>query len=249
MPGITFDGTAPTMEGTWFNPKTGDVIKIRDTFFENNNYVARTTDGRMLNYNQLQGYIRDDTKSTQKQQPAKPTPVQNTAKPMIGNLPIDPDSMLTEEDRKILEGISTADDKLKENAEACQEVQNGMAKMLNGASAYLDQRGQELTLADQIIDRAMKNKEMPVLQVSVNWNAPINELKTLEEMMGITHNDIVRWIMRSLEGRDLTVDLKDSIRDYISMLLGDEEPEAEQTDDEPKPVVPKKKVPMKKARK
>ena len=49
---MLFDG--PMIEGTWFNPDTGDRFTVRDSFFEDNNYTVLTTDGRTLNYNQIQ---------------------------------------------------------------------------------------------------------------------------------------------------------------------------------------------------
>lgn len=250
--GITFDGTAPMMEGTWFNPKTGDVIKIRDTFFENNNYVARTTDGRMLNYSQLQNYIRDDSKSLKKEdtKPAQAVTKKPAAKQAAQS--VNPDSMLSQEDLDILEGLSkptsvTDAQKPEQQAEieATHGLQNGMAERMNGISGYLDQRGQELTISDQIINRAMEDEDEPRLVVQVSWNAPVEKLRFLKENMGITDSDIVRWITRTLDSRDLSSDVRDSVTEWVDNLFGKE---PEQSQEKPKgPLkVPKKKVPMKK---
>ncbi len=243
--GITFDGTAPMMEGTWFNPKTGDVIKIRDTFFENNNYIARTTDGRMLNYSQLQNYVRDDSKTpnTNKQEVK---PVQQTASAHVQSAPsVDPDSMLSQEDLDILEGLSTPDS--AQNRSAVQEVQNGIAERLNGIADYIDKRGQELTISDQIINRAMEDEDEPRLMVKVSWYAPIEKLRFLKENMGITDSDIVRWITRTLDSRDLSSDVRDSVTEWVDNLF-EKEPEQSQAEEKPKgPLkVPKKKAPLKK---
>lgn len=246
-PGITFDGTAPMMEGTWFNPKTGDVIKIRDTFFENNNYVARTTDGRMLNYSQLQNYVRDDSKSVS--QNSKPAAKPTVSKPAVSaKAPaVDPDSMLSQEDLDILEGLSTPD--TSQNRSAVQEVQNGIAERLNGMTDYIDKRGQELTISDQIINRAMEEEDEPRLVVQVSWNAPTQKLLFLKQNMGITDSDIVRWITRTLDSRDLHSDVKDSVANWVDSLF-EKEPKPSQTQTEEKPKgplkTPKKKVPSKK---
>lgn len=250
--GITFDGTAPMMEGTWFNPKTGDVIKIRDTFFENNNYVARTTDGRMLNYSQLQNYIRDDSKSLKKEdtKPAQAVTKKPAAKQAAQS--VNPDSMLSQEDLDILEGLSkptsvTDAQKPEQQAEieATHGLQNGMAERMNGISGYLDQRGQELTISDQIINRAMEDEDDPRLVVQVSWNAPTEKLIFLKQNMGITDSDIVRWITRTLDSRDLSSDVRDSVTEWVDNLFGKE---PEQSQEKPKgPLkVPKKKVPSKK---
>lgn len=251
IPGITFDGTAPMMEGTWFNPKTGDVIKIRDTFFENNNYIARTTDGRMLNYNQLQNYIRDDSKEvSQKNKPSansEPAKIDKpVAKPAVPS--VNPDSVLSQEDINILEGLSEPAD--TQNKSAVQEVQNGIARRLNEISTYMDQRGQELNISDQILNRAMADEDEPVLNIQVSWNAPVQKLMFLKENMGITDRDIVRWVTRSLDNRDLSSDINNSINEWVSGLFGNEPNKDESSEDTEKPKgpfkVPKKKVPVKK---
>ena len=252
--GITFDGTAPMMEGTWFNPKTGDVIKIRDTFFENNNYVARTTDGRMLNYSQLQNYIRDDSKSLKKEdtKPAQAVTKKPAAKQAAQS--VNPDSMLSQEDLDILEGLSkptsATDARQTEsmpNTDAVHSLQNGIAERLNGVSDYIDKRGQELSISDQIINRAMEDEDEPRLVVQVSWNAPVEKLRFLKENMGITDSDIVRWITRTLDSRDLSSDVRDSVTEWVDNLF-EKEPEKSQAEEKPKgPLkVPKKKVPSKK---
>lgn len=267
MPGITFDGTAPMMEGTWFNPKTGDVVKIRDTFFENNNYIARTTDGRMLNYNQLQNYIRDDSKSLKKPVQEQKTP----AKPASNSTPmggpstpkVNPDAMLSAEDLAMLDGLEKpAEEPMFDQAkarhispeqhaeiEATHRLQNGMAERMNGISDHLDQRGQEITISDQIINRAMEDEDKPKLVVQVSWNAPAEKLKFLKQNMGIKDSDIVRWITRTLDSRDLSSDVRDSVAEWVDSLF-EKEPKPAQTHTEEKPKgplkVPKKKVPSKK---
>ena len=50
----------PFMSGTWYNPNTGDSFTVRDTFFEDNNLIVMTTDGRRLNYDIVSRYIKSD---------------------------------------------------------------------------------------------------------------------------------------------------------------------------------------------
>ena len=54
--GINFAMEGPMMEGTWYNTITGDSFTVRDTYFENNQLMVATTDGRMLDYNIIQNY-------------------------------------------------------------------------------------------------------------------------------------------------------------------------------------------------
>ena len=54
MQGINFNMEGPIMDGTWYNPNTGDSFTVRDSFFEDNQFMVSTMDGRVLNYNQIQ---------------------------------------------------------------------------------------------------------------------------------------------------------------------------------------------------
>jgi hypothetical protein len=58
MQGISFSIDGPVMTGTWYNPKNGDSFTVRDTYFEDNQYMVITTDGRRMDYNMIQNYIK-----------------------------------------------------------------------------------------------------------------------------------------------------------------------------------------------
>lgn len=259
IPGITFDGTAPTMEGVWFNPKTGDRIKVRDTFFADNNYMVRTTDGRMLSYNQMQNYVRDDSGKADKEflkskQKSAEQPTEQPQKPIIQHNDSD---FLTEEDLKLLDGAKqeptlTQQKDRESNISATHELQNGIAARMNDMTQYMDKVGSEMSLADQMIDRALKGKSRPKITVSVEWeDSPRNELEILRTVMGVESSDIARWMMREFETRDIVSE----IREAVSAWLGDscEEPQesgetsSPATDQKQEPVkAHKKKMPMRK---
>ena len=54
---MNFEG-APMMDGSWYNPTTKDSFTVRDSYFEDNEMYVLTTDGRRLNYNIVQNYIK-----------------------------------------------------------------------------------------------------------------------------------------------------------------------------------------------
>ena len=60
MQGLTFGMEGPNMEGTWYNPHTGDSFTVRNSFFEDNQFIVQTEDGRILKYEQIQEYIKSD---------------------------------------------------------------------------------------------------------------------------------------------------------------------------------------------
>lgn len=58
--GIMFGDQGPLMDGTWYNPSTNDSFTVKDSFFEDGQYMVTTTDGRMLGYDMIQNYIKTD---------------------------------------------------------------------------------------------------------------------------------------------------------------------------------------------
>ena len=57
MPQFGIDG--PVLDDTiWYNAKTGDSFKVRSNYFEDNNMVVQTYDGRRFNLNQLTDYLQ-----------------------------------------------------------------------------------------------------------------------------------------------------------------------------------------------
>lgn len=203
--GIIFDSSAPIMEGTWFNPKTGDVIKVRDSFFDNNNYMVRTTDGRVLSYNQLQNYVRDDSKSLKKQQPVqKPTPKPVQNKP-VQKASVDVDELLTADDAALLEGLKPA-----KNDEAYTEPKHVIQEQFVEEPKNVN---------EDIIERALNGFDKPFLKVLVDWNAPLYELGILKSVMGITEEDIAQWMSKSLKVRDLSQDIDNSINEYLKEIF------------------------------
>ena len=45
---MIFSGETPMMSGTWYNPQTGDSFTVADAFFQDNQYLVKTIDGRIL---------------------------------------------------------------------------------------------------------------------------------------------------------------------------------------------------------
>jgi hypothetical protein len=76
MNNLMFNGEGPLMSGTWYNPTNGDSFTVMDSFFQDNQYIVKTTDGRMLDYNFIQNYVKSDTPIQKPQQSAVQKPSQ-----------------------------------------------------------------------------------------------------------------------------------------------------------------------------
>ena len=198
--GIIFDGGVPDMKGTWFNPRTGDKIVVRDTFFSDNQYMVQTMDGRLLGYNTLQNYIRDDSPS--KQPTPAPTPKQKTvSKPASApKITVDPDMLLSDEDLAAMEGT--------QSTPANGPVPQGMPAPATMAPTV----PVPMTMADlhheindfDIIDRALIDASMPKIKidVTVDWkNMPSEQVSMLKSMMGVSEGDIISYILRKTQGQ------------------------------------------------
>ena len=82
--GITLSGIGgPVMSGTWINPNNNDTFTVKDCFFEDNQLIVNTTDGRNLNYDILQNYIQADNKTINEM---KEKPIQKAVVVDNGNI-------------------------------------------------------------------------------------------------------------------------------------------------------------------
>lgn len=82
------------MAGNWYNPKTGDSFTVMDFFFEDNNPLIKTTDGRIIHYEKMMDYVKSD-KPIEMPKPIENKPIEipkpiesikEEPKPALGNL-------------------------------------------------------------------------------------------------------------------------------------------------------------------
>lgn len=82
------------MTGNWYNPKTGDSFTVMDFFFEDNNPLIKTTDGRIIRYEKMMDYVKSD-KPIEMPKPVENKPIETPKfvesikeepKPILGNL-------------------------------------------------------------------------------------------------------------------------------------------------------------------
>ena len=208
--GIFLDNNVPMLEGTWYNPQTGDHFTVRDCFIEDNGIKVMTTDGRMLDYNIIQRYIKSD-KPIPKMEPPKP-PKKTTApkKDLTEGLTQSPvpesiDSFLTPEDAALLgTPLDVPTDDL-------------LSKPLNTNNISVQPKV-ELKNAD-IIAKGLKKAEVPKIDVRLSWkNYPSKELDALTTIMDVPEEDIVEWMVSEYFKFD---DLKLAIKEFLNNVMKD----------------------------
>lgn len=208
---MLFDG--PMIEGTWFNPDTGDRFTVRDSFFEDNNYTVLTTDGRTLNYNQIQNYIKDSSPNAQSKPKGKPS--------LKANDELPPEVLAMMEDPKPIRTFSNpaspaalspdplisnpyADMMLPEDMEIGTSVSDHTGIFSAGGKIFKDTAPKPedhiMDTTSLFIDKALKDKARMTVSVACDWSrVPVREIDLLIDVMGVSFKDIAAWYASQLD--------------------------------------------------
>ena len=205
------------MVGTWYNPNTGDAFTVRDSFFEDNQYVVTTTDGRYLKYNQIQNYVQTDMKledlKKRKMENQKkdeiPAEVANLIEGIDPNDPyagmLSPDDLMIGNAKPISLG-NLADDRKPEYIKS---------------SGPIMQTPSPATMNEAIIEKALKNAPKPEIKVDIFWDVyPEKQIEMLKDVMEISEDEIVNWYLDNIDMMELVDALKAAIRYRIRCKEG-----------------------------
>lgn len=208
MNGINFGGEGPVMQGTWYNPYTGDAFTVRDSFFEDNQYIVMTTDGRKMDYNRLQNYVQSDMKL----EDLKKMRVEKQEK---------------EEIPAEIKGLLATNDDL-ENEYLVPEDNIYTSKPLGnineprhttpaGAHTHAGYTTSEpVNMNTAIIEKALKNTGKPSFNVNVNWvDYPERQIDMLKDVMDIPEEEILDWYLDNIEMFEIVDAVKEGIRQRI----------------------------------
>lgn len=224
MNGMMFGGEGPVMQGTWYDPNTGDAFTVRDSFFEDNQYTVTTTDGRYLSYNQLQNYIQTDMKleDLKKMKLEKQNAVKEELPAEVANLIADNGGdpyagMMTPEDMMIGNNKPNLGNLYRDDLPVQQTpVGNVYVDPYNNAG-----KGQSMNEA--IIEKALKNASKPEFSVNVIWdNFPLKQIEMLKDIMEIPEDEIIDWYLDNIEMIEVVDALKTAIRSKILCSEGEE---------------------------
>lgn len=203
MNGLTFNSEGPIMSGTWYNTNTGDSFTVADSFFEDNQYVVTTTDGRYLKYEQIQDYIKSD----------KPLDMNNlrldksqAQEPAVNDLPPEVMGLLEPDDLIISNPLGNLYEQVQE------PVTTAIPKTQANTSNYT------------IISKALSKRSLPDIQIGVDWNkCPLKEMKMLIDLMDVTEDEIIEWYINNIDVNTTTQMIKSSIKTYIQQLFNPEQ--------------------------
>ena len=208
MNGINFSMDGPMMTGTWYNPNTKDSFTVRDTFFENNQLLVSTTDGRMLDYNMIQNYVQCDAKdiSTMKQQPPLNKSEDIPAEVMsILESPTPQDPSILEDDMALISGHTTT-----YPTHSLGTLNNPVLK--SGIGQSEDQR---------LVERVLSRQQQPSISCNINWTKfPQKQMDVLMDMMGVDLEDICDFYISKIDLNDIRESIKKDIKTYIETAMG-----------------------------
>lgn len=201
--GLTFGSEGPIMEGTWYNTRTGDSFTVRDSFFEDNQFVITTTDGRYLKYEQIQDYIKSDKPI----QMEKPKPKQEVLPAEVADIleGENYDDMIMADDLAMIQGHGAPSlGNLADNRQNATQV-----VVSNPINTNYD-----------IISKALSKRTLPDIQVGVDWlGFPVKEIAMLMDLMDVQEQEIVDWYLDQVDVATTTMMIKEVMKDYIYRQL------------------------------
>lgn len=211
--GLTFGSEGPMMEGTWYNPRTGDSFTVRDSFFEDNQFVVTTADGRYLKYEQIQDYIKSD----------KPIEMPKQTKSNSILLPPEVAGLLEEENYN---GMIMEDDLAMIQGQAPVTLGNLKDSMTtnpypyNPIPAMQVVSGEPINANYDIISKALTKRTLPDFQIGIDWlGCPVKEMEMLMDLMDVQESEIVDWYLSQVDIETTTAMIKEVIKDYLMKQL------------------------------
>ena len=206
--GLTFGSEGPMMNGTWYNPHTGDSFTVRDSFFEDNQFVITTTDGRYLKYEQIQDYIKSD----------KPIEMPNKKQTKSDSILLPPEvvGLLEEENYN---DMIMADDLAMIQGQTPISLGNLNGSVQNPMQVVQSTPVKVNTNYD-IINKALSKRTLPDFHVGIDWVAcPTKEIDMLMTLMDVEEQEIVDWYLSQVDVQTTTLMIKEVIKDYLMKQL------------------------------
>lgn len=205
MNNMTFGMEGPIMEGTWYNMQTGDSFTVQNSFFEDNEFIIQTTDGRILKYNQIQNYIKSDKPIEMPKQTTKQEPLPAEVAGLLEDG--DYNDLILPEDMAMISGTPNLGN-LNQNNNLNSNQSMPAAVTSTQVSNY------------NIISKALSKRSLPDVQIGIDWeNCPLKEMNMLIDLMDVDKEEIVEWYLSQVDLDATTYMIKEVIKDYLTRQL------------------------------
>lgn len=207
MNNINFSIDGPVMNGTWYNPQTNDKFTVRDTFFENNQLIVQTTDGRIMDYNMIQNYVQCDLKDIPSPKESNQSYNIPTEVASILETPTPQDSNMIEED------VALLNNPLK--------FSRPDRSSLGNLNKTTNEEGIGLSEDQRLVERVLSRQQQPSINCNINWSKfPQKQMDVLIDMMGVDIDNICDFYISKIELSDIRESIKKDIKTYIETAMG-----------------------------
>ena len=198
-----FTNDGPMMSGTWYNPTNGDSFTVADSFFQDNQYIVKTTDGRLLDYNFIQHYIKSD-----KPIPKQPTEQKKEKLPEeVANLLANNDDDILEEDLQLISNNNLGN--LKDNQRNNPSQKTHTQPTTNVSTELV------------IVQKALSKTSEPLMNIDITWNNfPSKEIGLLTEVMDINVDDVISYYLSQIDMQGIYNNLATCLIEFIKNKLG-----------------------------
>lgn len=207
--GMTFGLDGPVITGWWVNPKTGDKFNAVDTFFEDNQLLVKTSEGRLLKYSQIQDYIKTDNPGAFDK--SKSTPSKSKPEPIPAEVLNELESTDSTENDLLI-----ADDNIFSNK---NELPTLSAPKPQTQTITNQKQSDDLF----IIERALSSKNTPSIKTDVKWNNfPSKEISLLLDVMDVPIDDVIDYYTNNIDMIEILDEIKSDLKKYICSKIESE---------------------------
>lgn len=217
-----FDGNSLQFEGTWYNQKTGDTVKVRDTLFENNQIIIRTNDGRMIPYDRFQNYVKVE-------KGFNPKTIQSPSKTnQTNSIPPEVLSEIEPERQPTLESFDTKmsrPETIVNNQHPNSMINTNIYDIDSDVEDnFVTKRVVSMTttkpvvnINQEIIQKALKDKPTPKCKVNITWkDCPLDAIKALVDMFDISKDELVEYYNAQIDKEEIVEAVRTAILEVFT---------------------------------
>lgn len=220
MNSISFNSDGPIMSGTWINPSNGDTFVVKDSFFQDNQYMVQTTDGRILDYNFIQHYVKTDdvTQNNIKQSSFQSNKTALESAKQLSDLPNEVKSIL---DQPANYNVDQNDDF---NDYILDEDRDLINNPIKQSSVKLTSKPITQTTSNNveypIISKVLEGTPLPSFKISCSWdNCPVEKIEALMKLLNVEESNILDWYVSNIDIEKLKMQIIDEYKDNISKYI------------------------------
>lgn len=202
MNGVDFiTDQGPMIEGNWYNPQTGDMFTVRDSFFQDGQLVVQATDGRYFDYNVIQNYVKSDKPIPSQKKKEKTSKKAELPKEVLSEIE-DVDSGILDDDLALISGKTSSNYTEPVIRESIRE--------------RVTERVQEKSDDEKMVDRVLSRTSAPSFTIKIDWKKfPDRQLEMLEDFMGIERSLIANYYIDKLSLETIRETIAEQIASYI----------------------------------